>query len=126
MNERDSLRIRYEYNIEPEVRLRSAHGVWGGINPQGEVEINFYVESDKMPPYSESVITADGLMGHEMAPYSEEERVIVRNIHSKIIINAQTARAMLEWLEDKVSILENDDDGELSNSPFGSGQAFNQ
>ncbi len=39
------MRVRYEYEQEPETRLQYAHGVWGGINPQGEVELNFYTES---------------------------------------------------------------------------------
>ena len=42
-------RIRYEYEQDPAARLQYAHGVWGGINPQGEIEINFYLESDKLP-----------------------------------------------------------------------------
>lgn len=46
-------RIRYEYEQDPAARLQYAHGVWGGINPQGEIEINFYLESDKLPPFSE-------------------------------------------------------------------------
>ena len=39
-------RVRYEYSQEPGCRLQYTHGVWGGINPQGEIEVNFYVESD--------------------------------------------------------------------------------
>ena len=35
-------RIRYEYEQDPAARLQYAHGVWGGINPQGEIEIDVY------------------------------------------------------------------------------------
>ena len=104
-------RIRYEYEVDKETRLRYSHGVWGGINPQGEVEISFYLESDKMPPYSERVVEPDGSFGEESAPFSEEERVIVRHVHSRIVMNVQAARAMLEWLEDKVSTLEAEAEG---------------
>lgn len=100
------LRIRYEYEMDPKERLEFAHGVWGGINPQGEVELNFYTESDKLPPYSERIIAPDGSFGHEMAPFDENLKVIVRRIHTRLVLNYHTARAVLEWLEDKVDILE--------------------
>lgn len=83
-------RVRYEYEMDPETRLRYSHGVWGGINPQGEIEISFYLESDKMPPYSERLIAPDGSFGEESAPFSEEERVIVRHIHSRVVMNYHT------------------------------------
>lgn len=117
MSETAPLRVRYEYEIEPETRLRVAHGVWGGINPQGEVEISFYTESDKMPPYSECIVSPDGSFGPEMAPFNEDQRTVVRQIHSKIVLNYNTARALLEWLEDKVNILE-DEEGSMNPMHF--------
>jgi len=107
------IRIRYEYEVESGVALRNAHGVWGGINAQGEIEINFYTESDKLPQYSERIIAPDGSFGHEIAPCDEELKVMSRNVHAKILINYQTARDILEWLEEKVEILEME-----GNSPF--------
>ena len=99
-------KIRYEYEVTPEARLNYAHGVWGGINPQGEIEMNFYLESDKIPAFSERIISPDGSLGHEMAPGMTDVRVITRNINAKVVLNYQTARAVLEWLEDKVELLE--------------------
>ena len=72
---------------------RTAYG--GGINPQGEIEINFYLESDKMPAFSERRVEPDGSFGQEMAPFDEEVRVVTRHIHSKVVINYNTARALL-------------------------------
>ncbi len=101
-------RIRYEYEQEPGISLKYAHGVWGGINPQGEIEINFYVESDKMPAFSERLISPDGSFGHEIVPYNEEERIITRHVHSKVILSYHTARAVQEWLEDKLDALDSE------------------
>jgi hypothetical protein len=102
-------KIRYEYLQDPDVRIRYAHGVWGGINPQGEVEVNFYLESDKMPSYSERLVAPDGSFGHEMAPPDAEVRTVTRTIHSRVILNYHTARAVLEWLEDKLDMLAMED-----------------
>ena len=102
-------KIRYEYLQDPDTRIRYAHGVWGGINPQGEIEVNFYLESDKMPQYSERLVAPDGSFGHEMAPHDAELRTVTRTIHSRVILNYHTARAVLEWLEDKLDMLEMED-----------------
>lgn len=105
-NTRQPLRMRYEYEQDKNLDVKYAHGVWGGINPQGEVELNFYTESDKIPPFSERIITPDGSLGHEMAPYDENLKIITRRIHSRVILNYHTARAVLEWLDEKVQALE--------------------
>ena len=103
--EQGPLRIRYEYKLAPEVRLEYAHGIWGGINPQGEIEMCFYHESDKMPEYTEHIIAPDGSFGHELPPDDDTLKTIVRHVHSKVIFNYHTARAILEWLEEKVEML---------------------
>ena len=109
--EKGPVRIRYEYEENPETRLQYAHGVWGGINPQGEVELNFYTESDKLPQYSERIIAPDGSFGHEMAPFDESLKIVTRRIHTKLVLGYHTARAVMEWLEDKVDLLENEEEG---------------
>jgi len=102
-------KIRYEYRQDPDVRLQYAHGVWGGINPQGEIEVNFYLESDAVPPYSERLVAPDGSFGHEIVPHEEDVRTVSRTIHSRVILNYHTARAVLEWLEDKLDMLDMED-----------------
>lgn len=99
-------RVRYEYSQDPASRLQYTHGVWGGINPQGEIEVNFYVESDKLPSFSERPVEPDGAFGAEVVPFDEEERVISRHIHSRVLLNYHTARAFMEWLEEKIETLE--------------------
>lgn len=100
------IKIRYEYQQEKKARLQYAHGVWGGINPHGEIEMNFYSESDKIPDWSERVVSHDGSIGHEIIPMESEDKTVVRNIHSKILLNYETARAIYDWLDEKLSTLE--------------------
>lgn len=101
-------KIRFHYKMDPAARLQTAHGVWGGINPQGEIEMNFYHESDALPAFSEQLIAPDGSLGHEIIPDNPEERDVNRYIHSRVLLNYHTARAVLDWLEDRVRSLEED------------------
>ena len=103
------LRIRYEYQQAPTVRPEYAHGIWGGINPQGEIEMSFYIESDKMPAFTEHIVAPDGSFGHEIPPEDDSVKVITRRVHSQVVFNYHTARAILEWLEEKVDILDQEE-----------------
>ncbi len=100
------MKIRYEYEQNQDLRLNYAHGVWGGLNAHGEVEMNFYTESEKLPPFSECAILPDGNLGEEVAPFDENVQIIARRIHSKVLLNYHAARSVLEWLEEKVELLE--------------------
>jgi hypothetical protein len=111
--EKQPLRIRYDYREAPEARLHYAHGVIGGVNSQGEVEINFYTESDKLPAHSECIIAPDGSLGHEIAPVDEEVKQVTRFIHSKVILNYYAARILAEWLEEQITALEADGRDEM-------------
>ncbi len=102
-------KIRYRYTIDKDARLHTAHGVWGGINPQGEIELNFYHESDALPQSTECLVSPDGSLGPENLPEGFEQRDIIRHIHSRVLLNYETARAVLEWLEDRVATLEMED-----------------
>ena len=104
------LRVRYEYKQDDSAQLKYAHGVWGGINSQGEIEMNFYVESDALPVWSERVIEPDGGMGPEITPHDERQKNIIRHIHTKLVLNYHTALAVQEWLEGNLAILEENEE----------------
>ncbi len=102
-------RIRYEYKEDAKAQLHTAHGVWGGINPHGEIELNFYTESDKAPAFSERLVDDEGNLGPEMVPDDDDVRSVTRTIHSKILLNHRTALAVMAWLEEKIESLEMDE-----------------
>lgn len=106
-------RIRYHYLHEPEARLRPAHGVWGGINAHGEVEMCFYDESDIPPEITEQTIGPDGIPGPEQICQEDTVRHMGKTIHTRILLNYHTARAVLEWLQDRVDELEAEEGGGL-------------
>ena len=102
-------KIRYRYTQDKDARLQTAHGVWGGINPQGEIELNVYHESDALPQISECQVAPDGSLGPENLPEGFDRRDIVRHIHARVLLNYDTARAVLEWLEERIATLEMED-----------------
>lgn len=105
-------KIQYSYEYAPETRLYPAHGIWGGINLQGEIELNFYSESEKIPAHTEQFVNPDGSLEQELPVYQDKQE-IVRTVHSRLLLNYQTARLLLEWLEEKVGELETDKNGSV-------------
>lgn len=98
--------IRYAYVADAGAHPHIAHGVWGGINPHGEIELCFYDESDALPDFTEQSIGADGSPGPERMPAGDGTRHVTRHIHTRLLMNYNTARAVLEWLQDRIADLE--------------------
>lgn len=97
-------RIHYEYEQEAGARLQYAHGVWGGVTKHGEIELNFYLEYDKLPFASEG--KPEAIAGIISSESHLVTRNVTRAIHSRILLNHQTAKAVLEWLDERVQTLE--------------------
>ena len=120
------LRVRYEYKQDESAQLKYAHGVWGGINSQGEIEMNFYVESDALPAWSERAIEPDGGLGPEITPHHERQKNIIRHIHTKLVLNYHTAMAIQDWLQSHLEILEDSEDMGIDAATSGSSGSFEQ
>lgn len=104
-------KLRYEYRCPEGQRPFYAHGVWGGVNPHGEIEMNFYMESDELPGYSERAVLPDGSVGPEMVAGEQGGRdgltkTVVRDVGGRVVMNYRTAKAVLGWLEEKVAAME--------------------
>lgn len=100
------LKIKYEYKTAKDCPTVYSHGVWGGINQYGEIEMNVYAESDKLPEFSECALNPDGTPGPEISSQDEHTKEVTRTIHAKVLLNYHTARAVIEWLEEKIQTLE--------------------
>ncbi|MCG8531598.1 MAG: hypothetical protein MI749_13180 [Desulfovibrionales bacterium] len=110
-------KVRFEYNMDSTVKQQYTHGVWGGVNSQGEIEMNFYMESDKLPAFSERAINPDGTLGPERIPHADE-KTLVREVHSRIVLNYPTAQALRQWLDEKLTAIETEE-VDLADSFFG-------
>lgn len=106
-------KIHYTFQTEPNAILRPVHGVWGGVTPHGEIEMSFYDETAMPPNASEQMVGPDGTPGPERAFLDTDNREMLRTIHSRIILNYQTARAIYEWLEERLNEVEAGGGGDM-------------
>lgn len=107
---RFSTKIRYEYEQDASVEVKYAHGVCGEINPNGEIEVSFYLETDKLPANFTHDLETNAVAIDDDNPENQNTRVMTRKVHTKVLLNYNSARVFLDWLEEKVSVLEIEED----------------
>ncbi len=76
-------------------------GVFGGITPQGLININFFTERVPLP--TKIVLEVDestGQVGGEIEREGKEG--IVREVNCGILLDISAAKQLLTWLEDKI------------------------
>ena len=55
-----------KFRRDPDLPLPLVHGVFGGVNPMGEIELNFFSESEDLPDRVERLVSnADGAVLNE-------------------------------------------------------------
>lgn len=104
-------KIKCKYIFKDNYNPVYVNGAQGGINPQGEIVINFYLERNALP-VSQTYGIEDGKIGAqeiESEP-SDLKSSFVRVIKNGVVLNYQTAKEIHKWLENHIKTLE-----ELSN-----------
>ncbi len=99
-------KIIFEYRNGEDCPFIYTHGLWGGVNAQGEIEMNLYSESDKLPAFTEQKMEPDGSYGPETPPGDQNTRTMVRKVQAKVVMNYHTARMIMDWLKEQMDILD--------------------
>jgi hypothetical protein len=104
-------KIKCKYIFDDNYNPEYVNGAQGGINPLGEIVINFYLERNAIPN-SQTFEIKDGKISVEDI---ESEPVDLKNsfvrvIKNGIVLNYQSAKEIHKWLGSHIEKLE-----ELSN-----------
>lgn len=99
-----SFKYIFTYDYNP-VYINGAHG---GISPRGEIIANFYLERPPLPNKITHAINPDGSIGADVIETDPANlnSTIVRYVSSGVVLNYQNARALHDWLGDKIKELE--------------------
>ena len=94
--------FKYDYNP---VYVNGAHG---GVSPRGEIIANFYLERQPLPNEITHAIKPDGSISADVIAVEPEnlERSVVRYVSSGVVLNHQNAKALHNWLGEKIAELE--------------------
>ncbi len=97
MDKRD-VKIRYLKSFDFKTTL--ATGVYGGLSPNGLINANFFTDRIVIPE-SETIKLDE--TGTQIGPSNEVKNGdIIREIHHGVLIDVNTAKVILNWLQNQI------------------------
>ena len=114
----DLKQIVLSYHRVKGIESRVAHGVYGGIAANG-VELEFFSESEDPTGSEEYVYDERGnVIDSSLNPDDPPRTKIVRTIHTRIYMNRQSARNMVNWLTDLLDGMDADERAVVEEDEF--------
>jgi len=100
-------KITFKYIFKDDYNPTYINGAFGGINPQGEIVANFYLERIALPNSTTQIVEENGSLGDIVQKDPKDlDESCVRFIQYGIIMNLDTAKQLKKWLEDNIKNLE--------------------
>ena len=88
-------------------RVIHADGVWGGPTPRGYISMSFFSERTPIPKRMVYDVPKSGIIKGDAPPKETEARQgIVREVEADVMVDLETAKSFLRWLQQKVDVLE--------------------
>lgn len=100
--------IKCKYIFDNDYNPKYINGAQGGVNPQGEIIINFYFERNALPNSQTYQIEDSKIASKEIdVEPSDLNNSFVRVVENGVVMNYQTAKEIHKWLGDHLKNLEN-------------------
>lgn len=104
-------KFEYRFTRDQSLPLQVSHGVWGGITPQGNIELNFFYESEDIPEKMERLVSEDGTILHEETTGDDSDiRHFTRCVNSRILVSYDTAVSICNWLCEQLDQMDRNQD----------------
>ena len=106
--ENDGKKVLVKYLFADDYAPAYANGAWGGMTPQGEICVHFFLDRAPLPNTEQYEVEGDSLKGPLVtAPaHPDMAAVAVRQIVAGITMSPKTARALVEFLQARLGEME--------------------
>lgn len=99
--------VEFHYIKAAGFRVIHADGVWGGPTPRGYISMSFFSERIPIPRRLVYEVPKSGIIAGNAPPKeTETKQGIIREVEADIMVDLETAKSMLVWLQEKVDALE--------------------
>jgi hypothetical protein len=92
-------KIKFKYIFQDDYNPKYVNGAFGGISPQGEIVLNFYLERVALPR-SQTYSVKEGLALSEISEQREpgdHESSVVRFVENGIVLDLAHAEDIHRW-----------------------------
>jgi hypothetical protein len=99
--------IKIKYKFDKDYNPKYANGAIGGVNPLGEIIVNFYLERRPIP-LSTTLELKEGLPTENVKNQEpiDLNNSMIRYIDNGVILNYETAKEVHRWLGEQINVLE--------------------
>ena len=95
--------IRFKYIFEDDYNPKYVNGAFGGVSPQGEIIVNFYLERIPLPYEDHHELYSDGHISQIKSRKPDDfEGTMIRYIQSGIVVSLEQAKSIQAWLGSKI------------------------
>ena len=99
--------IKCKYIFKDNFNPKYINGAQGGINPQGEIVINFYFERNALPNSQTYSVEENKISPQEIdSEPIDLKNSFVRVIENGVVMNYRTAKEIHKWLGNHLETLE--------------------
>lgn len=100
-------KVEIKYTQPANYRPTFVNGAFGGINPQKQLVVNFYFENNPTPESQTFELNENGKLGNELERKPESDILYInREITTGIILDLESAKRISNWLNNKITQLE--------------------
>jgi len=99
-------RIKFHYVKSTQFRVIHADGAYGGITPQLGLFLSFFNERLPIPRVLVHSVKPDGSLGEQISAECESKDGVIREEEIGVAMNVVVARALVQWLQDKIQEVE--------------------
>lgn len=108
------LKYIMKFSRDPNLEIQPVHGVFGGVTPLGEIEMNFFTESEDLPECIEMTISEAGTLINEKIVYKDPTtHHLTRIIKNRMVVSYSTAQSIRDWLNDQLDLMDS-----MNNDPM--------
>lgn len=104
MSEEENLKnVEFRYSKDQDYKLITASGIWGGVNQDGMVFFDLFLDYQEPPDFVEREIKE-----HELGPekiHRSKDSVIVERLRQiGVLMTPKTAMSVAKWLNEKAEL----------------------
>jgi|SRR5690606_13690612 len=100
-------KIKYKYKFDDRYNPKFINGAIGGVSPQGEIIINFYLERTSLPiTQTFDINKSTGIGQLSVTEPKDIENSFIRYIENGVVMNYKTAKEIHRWLGEHIKNLE--------------------
>jgi hypothetical protein len=96
-------RVTFRYARSADYRIVAANGAAGGLTPQGDLLISFFVESAAFPPEATHPVDADGKLGPQESPAQPGTPEVERHLQVGVLLSRPQAAALADWIRARLN-----------------------